>query len=145
MKCKTCGKDGCMAHGGMLPKPKKFDEGGRVPAPAGPNDSRENAAKQAKQGFENSGGFPSLDKLKENVKHAFDSKPQPAGMAKGGKVDMYEMDPDVPAMHGMDEGGDIDGDLHDMVADELMNALEKKDKRAIVEAIRAIAMDMGDE
>lgn len=123
MKCKTCGKMGCMAHGGKLPKPKKMDEGGRVPAPAGPNDDKDSAAKQASQGFENSGGLPSWEKIKDNVKHAFDPAPAPAGMAEGGEVD-----------------GDIDGELDDMVADELFSAIESKDKRAFRDAVHAMVM-----
>lgn len=70
-------------------------------------------------------------------------------MAHGGeaKTDMYAMEPDVPAMHGMAEGGEMDGDmddeLNDMVADEAFEAFEKKDKKAFVEAIKALVMNCG--
>jgi hypothetical protein len=74
--------------------------------------------------------------------------------AHGGKVkdkmNMYAMEPDVPAMHGYDEGGEVDGvdddidnELNDMAAQELMDALEKKDKKAVLESIRALVMYCG--
>ncbi len=129
-------------------------------------------------------------------------KPKLKGLAKGGKVDMYAMEPDVPAMHGYAEGGeakyerldpdkaaaaqrgaqqvpslkegweniknevsswmptgpgaqaqevehkadggeigdDVDNELSEMAADELMAGIKSGDKKQILEAIKAIVM-----
>lgn len=80
-------------------------------------------------------------------------------MAHGGRIDMYAMEPDVPSMHGYDEGGDvsrvgggekhdepmdesgIDDELNDMAAQELMDAFTAKDKKGVLEAIRALVLN----
>lgn len=144
-----CVGSGCSHH-------SHYDDGGKVPAPS-QESSNDNSGtmKQVSQGVEHSGGFPSLDVLKDRVKHAFDADPHaPAGMAKGGevkkdKMNMYAMSPDVPAMHGMAEGGEIEpemegeSEMHEAVAGELCEALEKKDKKGILDAMRAIVMACG--
>lgn len=53
-------------------------------------------------------------------------------MAEGG-----EMPPD------MDHDGDMDDELNGMVAEELLHAIEHKDKNGILEAIRALVMSCG--
>lgn len=52
------------------------------------------------------------------------------------------------AANCFEHGGEVDDDqideeLHGMVAEELMGALERKDKKGILEAIRAIALSCG--
>lgn len=84
----------------------------------------------------------------EDVLEELKSMPKPKlqGLAHGGKVDMYAMKPDVPAMHGMDEGGDVEKDmgeetdheLMDACASEFMEGHEKKDKKQMLDALKAI-------
>lgn len=87
------------------------------------------------------GGMPCMD-------HGGKSLPKPkmakGGMAEDDKMDMYAMDPDVPAMHGMAEGGEVDDELMDMAAGELLEAFEKKNKKQILESIKAIVLSCGE-
>jgi hypothetical protein len=51
---------------------------------------------------------------------------------------------------GMADGGEVDemsadDDMNDMVADEVFDAMEKKDKRAFIDGIRALIMNMGEK
>jgi hypothetical protein len=148
---------GCIGHG--CSHHSHYDDGGKVPAPSTPADSSDNSTmKGVGEGVEHSGGFPSLDVLADRVKHAFDPAPShPAGMAEGGEVHhdnqmhIYAMDPDVPAMHPktMAEGGELEpemegeNEMHEAVAGELMDALERKDKKQILESMKAIVMACG--
>lgn len=52
-------------------------------------------------------------------------------MAEGGEAEMDDMD--------------SDDELNDACAEELMHALESKDKKGVLEAIRAIVLNMGDK
>lgn len=78
-------------------------------------------------------------------------------LAKGGVIEddemkMHKMSPDVPSMHPKtmkdggevsdehDDGDDLDQELSGMVADELFEAIEKKDKKGILDSIRALVM-----
>lgn len=119
---------GCM--GPSCDHHSHYEDGGKVPAPSsGSSDDNSETMKKVSQGVENSGGFPSLDVLTSRVKHAFDADPNsPAGMADGGEVE--------PEMEGEDE-------MHEAVAGELMDALERKDKKQILESMRAIVMACG--
>lgn len=74
------------------------------------------------------------------------------GQAEDDQMKTYAMDPDVPAMKPktMAEGGEasddmsgVDDELNDMVAGELMEAFEKKDKQGVLDAIKALVMNCG--
>ncbi len=73
--------------------------------------------------------------------------------ARGIAGDRLESERKVnPNIHGLAEGGevdealdvdmdqDLDNELMEMAAEELVSALEKKDKKGIVEAIKALVM-----
>lgn len=96
MKCNTCGKMNCMAHGG---------------------DVEDNQMKT----YAMSPDVPSM---------------RPKTMAKGGEAEL-----DVDMDH--DDGMDMDEELNDMVAEELLHAIETKDKKGILESIRALVMNCG--
>lgn len=85
-------------------------------------------------------------------------KPKLQGLAKGGKV--YEVgpmkdtrQPSKEAMTAYDEGGDVDADgdydgdmdneILDQCCDELLSAFEKKDKKEILESLKAIILSVG--
>lgn len=173
MKCSTCGGMNCMEHGG------------EIGSPGGPTSIKGKMDRKP------------LPKLKIGERGGPTSIKEK--MAKGGEVDMYSMKPDVPAMHGYDEGGkvkapaqtpeppqskniknneldnaggwsgamknlskelgmadggevdeghgdmDADDELNGMVADECFEAFEKKDKKAFMEAMKALVMGMGDK
>lgn len=57
-------------------------------------------------------------------------------MAHGGEAEPMEMEvhDEMPAE------GNVDDELMEMAAEELVHALEKKDKKGIVEAIKALVM-----
>ena len=101
MKCNTCGKMNCMAHGGeMKAEPAK-------PKPA---------------------------KSPGEAVFGLMPKGHKAYMAEGG---MPEDAPDMDDMTGVDD------ELNDMAAGELLDAIEAKDKKGILEAIKALVMNSG--
>jgi hypothetical protein len=68
--------------------------------------------------------------------------------ASGGDVKKEEM----PKEHVIEsiemapkEEGDQSDELHEMCAQELMSALESKDKKGVLDAIKAIVLSMGDK
>lgn len=145
MKCSTCGGTNCSCGGKVkkpLPKLNKggktdmyamkpdvpamhgYDEGGKVSAPAqAPGQgSGMPASKNAKNNeLDNAGGWSGAMK---NVSKEL-------GLAGGGEVDGIS-----------DEGPD---EMNDMVAQEAMEAFEKKDAKGFVEALKALMMNMGDK
>jgi hypothetical protein len=56
--------------------------------------------------------------------------------AEGGEVDQ----PDQPA-----EQEDVDSELHDQVGQELMDAIHSKNKKGIVESLRAMILTMNSD
>lgn len=44
---------------------------------------------------------------------------------------------------GEDMDSDIDNELNEMVAQELMDAFERKDKKGVLESIKALVMNCG--
>jgi hypothetical protein len=58
------------------------------------------------------------------------NKPDLNGLADGGEVEESGMDDEA-----------IDNELGDMLAEELSDALERKDKRAILESLRALVLN----
>lgn len=60
-------------------------------------------------------------------------------MAHGGKAEPMEIDLDGDHDE-MPMDSSVDDELMEMAADELVQALEKKDKKGIVEAIKALVM-----
>lgn len=134
MKCNTCGKMNCMAHGGAVHK-------------IAPNFDRKVEHQH--------------NKILSEMRMM--PKPKLKGVAHGGEVEddemkTYPMSPDVPSMHPktMKDGGDvdmnkedsasIDNELNDMVMDELFDSMEKKDKKGCLDAIRALVLNcMGEK
>lgn len=115
MKCKTCGTDGCRAH---------FEDGGIVDtiqsfiAPAFAQ------AEQTKRK-----GVPRMDQPTSMPP----PKKEEKKYAEGGEVAQMDSEMDEQA---------IDNELNDMVADELMQAFESKDKKGMLDAIKAIVLSV---
>lgn len=142
MKCNTCGKMNCMAHGGGVNRQHPDRQEGTS-----------EAGHYAK--YQPSDGDKSWTNSKAKEMHGktlAESRSMPGpklkGLAHGGMAgkdgtDMYEMDPDVPSMHGMDDGGEVDSELDNMLADECFEALEKKDKQGFLDALKAIIASSG--
>ncbi len=63
--------------------------------------------------------------------------PGPEMLAEGGESKEPEMDSDG------DMDGDTDDAMLDACADELLSAIERKDKAQILEAIKAIVLSVG--
>lgn len=128
MKCKSCGDAGtckaCMAKGGGVPSKtgtehqlRRDDEARKKGTPSMTRDERvryEHAAMDEKRA----------------------ARRKAEGFADGGEVDGGEVD-------GPEAGdeADIDAELMDMCAGELLEALEKKDKKGVLESIRAIVLN----
>lgn len=58
---------------------------------------------------------------------------------------MPEVDP-MPLENPMENGNqdqDVDDELMNMASEELMQSIEKKDKRGMLEAIKAIVLSLG--
>lgn len=106
-----------------------YDEGGRVPAPA--QRKEEPRLKPIKNNeLDNAGGWSgALSNVKKELFGSADDMPQENSMAEGGEVEL-----------DMDATQDVDGELMEMAADELCEAIEKKDKKGIVDAIKALVM-----
>lgn len=162
MKCKTCGAMNCMAHGGMaddmdmdhmrsLPKPMKMAKGGKA-EPAyesgyGLKDHGVGVNNQSgsspigvstmgaavRRGDREGAKMVAFDKVKEgrNVAGGRSHKPL-QGLADGGEVEIK-----------MDDDHDMDNELHESLAHELMEAFEKKDKKGVLESIKALVMSCG--
>lgn len=78
------------------------------------------------------------EEAKENLIQLKKQNPNIQGLADGGEVEELEPMKDMDGDHDGDMGSD--DEIMDACADELMDALEKKDKRGILEAIKAIAL-----
>lgn len=145
--CKVCGKMNCYAHGGDVHRERPHTSEGQkgwvhdkdhnkgVHRETGGGESY--AGSVAKRGHTERAKELHRDKLAESRSLP---KPKLKGLAHGG---MPEEAPDLDVSlddHDMD---DIDNELNDMAAQELMDALEKKDKKAVLESIRALVMYCG--
>ena len=129
MACKVCGKENCFEHGGdvkkkPLPPINKYEHVGK---------SGKSIEQHTDEAFEHFGpeaqelAQKGLKKLKEH----HDKKNK---FAEGGEI--------LKEMPG-EEHEHPDDELNHHVAGELMDALEKKDKKGILESIRAIVMNCG--
>lgn len=67
--------------------------------------------------------------------------------AKGGDVKEETPIAEEPMEASEDSGEEMpeDHELHDQCAGELMSALESKDKKGVLDAIKAIVLSMGDK
>lgn len=127
MKCSTCGKMNCMAHGGKvdhergvhkpLPKLKGVSGAGEklrdLPMAPGGKHGHFDASEDIKNDHQSV--LDEMDEIKPNLK----------GLAEGGEVE-----PDM--------GEESDHDLMDACASEFMDGHEKKDKKQMCEALKAI-------
>lgn len=142
MKCKTCGEMNCMAHGGSVydedhekgVHPRSYSRQGGGVSESG-NALRDTA------GMKKGGPFDKRPMVKaehHKVLGEMRSLPKPnlKGLAKGG---MAEEGQDMD----MDQDGDMDNELHEALAHELMEAFEKKDKKGVLESIKALVMSCG--
>lgn len=118
MKCSTCGKMGCYEHGGKV----KLDREGREDRLKGHVDK---ANEFYKKKYPNAKPIEHKGGIQSDYAEAGQSEPSSSYFAEGGEV------------------GDDDNDLHDMVTGELMDALEKKDKKGVLDAIKALVMSCG--
>jgi hypothetical protein len=158
-----CSDENCM-------HPSHFDDGGKVPIPDSYNTSTSSTPgndnyKEAEKGYERSGGWPSWETIKKNVSDSFaggydkggevphkantfmDIMRSPERISKMNKEKTQKPDQDRVKPASMADGGEVEDEgmdeVHHAIAGELMDSLEKKDKKGILEAIRAIAMSCG--
>lgn len=138
VKCGTCGKMNCMAHGGKVDhekgvhKPWADNERYQGESRAGIHAALVGTAYEKKDGDSKAISRKEHgDKLNELKQMP---KPKLKGLAEGGEVE------DALDMPGGDMDQDLDNELMEMAAEELVSAMEKKDKKGIVEAIKALVM-----
>jgi hypothetical protein len=136
----------------MLPKPKKVEwckcdetEGDNPECPRHGKLKKEDqeATEEGEEHFAEGGSVPEPDpdKAAQMQKGATESGYQPTtwmknikeglGMADGGEVGPIDLDADAD---------DVDNEILDSCAGELLDAIERKDKGQILEAIRAIVL-----
>lgn len=120
---------GSCAHGGKPGScPKCMADGGEVGSKGGPTSMREKMAQTPRGGHIGSHGGPTSMKEKMGMTGEAPRR----HYAEGGEAEP------------MEPGGDEDDSKHELMeacADELVEALEKKDTRAIVDAIRALVLN----
>lgn len=153
-----------MDHMRSLPKPMKMAKGGEAEelhhSPAGGSANRAKGAARSRNegrqegvnrsrsvytpgesgmGYSVRGGFTEDAKkmahqtIKESRNVAGGPSKKPLeGLADGGEVEMK-----------MDDDHDMDNELHESLAHELMEAFEKKDKKGVLESIKALVMSCG--
>lgn len=127
--CAECGKMNCMEHGGKVEKSEGMSHQGRNVREAKDRMPMESTSHH---------GFRSKMKMghaKEIAQERMDSEkmihPKMKGLAHGGEVEEHEMH---------DEMEPEDDSIHDALAEELHHALESKDKKQIIESMRALIM-----
>ena len=137
MECKTCGKMNCMEHGGEvkkkpLPKLKRMDKGvnmsiGEEGESAGGFHAR---MAQKTEGEEKESNLRRSKKEHEKTLTDLESMPMPdiKGLAHGGMAD---------------EGEEMDDDemMNHHVMGEFMDAMHKKDKKGMLDSLRAVVMN----
>ena len=128
MKCNTCGKMNCMEHGGQVKygNPKLAEKG------LGMLKKKAEMSPEAKEKNEKS--WADAETKLKNL-------PPPRKMAKGGELEI-EIEPKEMDHEDHD---DMDAELNDMVADEFFDAVEKKDKKGLLDSIRALVMQCGEK
>lgn len=135
--CEACGGACKYAGGGEVdnpnkmspnPKLKGLSEGGKVYS-VGPMTDTRQPSKEALEAYDEGGPvLPGAQSFQNSFRKA-------TGHAEGGEVDA---DGDYD---GDKESGE-DNELMDMACDELMSALEKKDKKEILESLKAIILSV---
>lgn len=135
----------------IMPKPKLYAEGGSVESPTKREDFEKGVHRsvfttpgQSRVGFNlemgRSGGhgigreeseYWAKEKHREKLGE-MRSMPKPKLMAEGGEVEEH-------AEHGSDE------ELHGMMGEELMHALDSKDKKRIMDSLEAIVLSCKDK
>lgn len=150
MMCKSCGKAPCMCDGGMYAeggnvrsgKDRHENEKGVHPrsfSKQGGGESDAGAGHRSNMGMKRGGRFDRSDAIKDEHRQVLSDsrslpKPKLQGLAKGGEVEpMHE------SGHDEDMSG-IDDELMDMAAGECMEAFEKKDKKGLLDALKAIIL-----
>lgn len=108
-----------------MPRPRMYDEGGKVPVPNQPSTDPAEKMKQVSQGAEQSGGLPDLSTMKDRLANAWD---------KGGEMEEGGGEEPDPAQ---------DEELNHQLMGELFDAFEKKDKKGALDSMRAIVMSCG--
>lgn len=121
----------CMAHGGKLSNPS---ERGVHHQREDKPDGESNMGTMVRRGDTEMAKRQAIDKKKDQRNSSTGMRPL-QGLAKGGEVEEQEM-PDHD---------DIDSELNDMVADEFFEAVEKKDKKGLLDAVRALVMQCGEK
>lgn len=130
MKCSTCGKMNCYVHGGAVHHGGIHDEeknGGKSVNGV----SKVGAKLRELPSLSRDKHFESSEDIKsdhEEALHELKSLPKPKlkGLAEGGEVEHQDM------------GEESDHELMDMCAGEFMDGHEKKDKRQMLDALKAI-------
>lgn len=147
-ECKGCPSANCMAEGGSVDswtKREDNEKGVNMPRGASGNQGISNAGRSVRSAnqstaFSNSGRASdpeadqdlaslSIDAAKRAHKKTLGemhSMPKPKLMAEGGEA--------------QEEHEHVDDELHDMMGEELMSAIESKDKKRIMESLEAIVL-----
>lgn len=132
MKCSTCGKMDCYEHGGELSNPRERGvHHQREGKPAGES----NMGTMVRRGDAEMAKRQAIDKKKDQRNISGPWRPL-EGLAHGGEVEDQGMDDhdDMGDMSGVDD------ELMDMAAGELLDAIHSKDKKQILESIKAIVL-----
>lgn len=124
--CPMCrGGKPCYEHGGKVEKPEGMSPQGERVRMANDREEMESTTRFGHR------SKVMMDSAKEEAKERAESekmiKPKMQGLAEGGEVEAPHDD-------------DMEDELHGMLADELHQALESKDKKAILESIRALVL-----
>lgn len=124
MKCKTCGKMNCYEHGGTV----KY--GNQELATKGLNSLKEKGTLSPEDRKRTDQFWRDADRELKGIGH---KGPMKKSYAEGGEVEDHDMDDDQS----------IDDELNEIVAGELLDAFERKDKKGILDSIRALVMNCG--
>ena len=153
MVCNTCGKMNCYEHGGKIKLSKHHennehlyerDEGtsrqGSLVRSANRSKSWAKDERSSGPSIERSMAKDRMGEAREEAGERLEHtrslpKPKLQGLAHGGEVEEME-----EHHEGHDMDMDVDNELLDICAGELCDALERKDKKGILDAIRAIVL-----
>lgn len=133
--CSTCsGPMPCMEHGGKVEKHEGVSSQGALVRKTTERDY----PGESTSAFTHRSGM-NMRHAKETARERAEDermvKPKMKGLAHGGEVEGEHEDPEMESGES-----DMDEEMEHMLVDELQNALESKDKQAVLDAIRALVM-----
>lgn len=116
----------CMEHGGKVENPEGISSQGMNVRKSNDREEWESTSR-----FKHRSKMH-IDSAKEEARDRMSSeqmiKPKMQGLAEGGEVEAEHMD------------DSSDDEIHGMIADELHEAMESKDKKGILDSLRALIL-----